>query len=265
MPSFGTVGNIIVYGVECLDLADALLTGITSPAGVTLTLQRQSGSTMIPAAEVVSWTEIGVTGRYYFSFTPLNSGRYILYTHLISALSNGAFREYTFEITTAGATFSATYANAFCAETDIERWIQTAIDATTKPNDSETAAFAESRAAILMALCAAWGYTVTSATVTAGSRLEDLLREANAIGAALDYTVAQQFRVAPNTSERAQTLQTLWDQYIKPKDGYLYVEVNANLSASLATDHILSGDTLAYNEGAAPTNAPIGIGMGSLF
>ena len=87
---------------------------------------------MIDASEVVSWGEIAATGRYAFSFTPENSGLYILYTHLIHASSNGAFREYAFEISTAGAVFSASYANAFCSEADIERWLQQAITANSK-------------------------------------------------------------------------------------------------------------------------------------
>ena len=251
--------NIVVDGWTVLDGSDNPLTGVTSPAGVSLTLQRQSGSTIVAAAESVAWTEIGATGRYYFSFTPVQTGLYVLYGKELHASSTGRTFEFRYQVVSAGALFSASYANAFCAESDIERWLQQAITATTKPNDTEAAAFAESRAAALASLCARWGVTVPP--VTAGSRLEDLLREANAIGAALDYTVAQQFSYQPSTSDRAERYQTLWDQYV----AFIEAEIRGNL-ASLSTNHILSGDTLAATATSAPTDSGVGpIGMGSLF
>jgi len=260
------VGNVIVEGYTVLDGNSDPLTGVTSPAGVTLTLQRQSGSTMLAASETVTWTEIAATGRYYFAFTPANSGAYILYLRELHASSMGQIKEFRYDVVSAGATFSATYANAYCAESDIERWLQQAISATTAPNDSEAGAFAESRASVLSSLCAAWGYSVTPSTVTAGSRLEDLLREANAIGAALDYTVAQQVGQRPSLSERAERLQVLWIDYVGDEKhrGFLEREVRGNL-ASLATDHILSGDTAARAATAAPTETAIGFTMGDLF
>jgi hypothetical protein len=265
-----TVGNIIVEGWTVFDLAGAPLTGMTSPAHVTLTLVRQSGSTMVAAAEAITWTEIGVTGRYYFSFTPLYSGLYVVYGLEISALTLCRAFEFRYDVRAAGATFAATYANAYCAETDIERWIQTLIDATTSPDDTEAAAFAESRASVLSSLCSGWGYSVTPATITAGSRLEDMLREANAIGAALDYTVAQQFSNRPSTSNRVERFQQLWIDYVgdpgnkNAKAGFIENEIKGSL-VSLASDHIISGDTVAYDEGAAPTSVAIGITMGDLF
>lgn len=266
--SFYVVNNIIVDAWTVLDVNSLPLTGVTSPAGVTLVLQRQSGAHMITAAEAVTWTEVGVTGRYDISFTPLNSGLYVLYGLEIHASSMGRTFEFRWYVVTAGAVFSPSFTNAFCALNDIERWTQTAIDSTTAPNDTEAAAFAESRAAILMSLCAKWGFAVTPATITSGSRLEDLLREANAIGAALDYTIAQQFARSPNLSDRVERLQLQWLQYVGNLEsgliGILETEVSGNLS-SLSTDHILSGDTVAYTEGAAPTSVPIGVTMGSLY
>ena len=266
--SFYVVNNIVVDAWTVLDVNSLPLTGVTSPAGVTLVLQRQSGAHMITAAETVTWTEVGVTGRYDISFTPLNSGLYVLYGLETHASSMGRTFEFRWYVVTAGAVFSPSFTNAFCALSDIERWTQTGIDSTTQPNDTEAAAFAEARAAVLASLCAKWGFAVTPATVTAGSRLEGMLREANAIGAALDYTIAQQFARSPNLSDRAERLQLRWLEYVGNLEsgliGILETEVAGNLS-SLSTDHILSGDTLAFNEGAAPTSEPIGIGMGSLF
>jgi hypothetical protein len=265
--SYRLTNNIIVDSWTVLDANDVPLTGMLSPADVTLTLQRQSGSTMVAASESVAWTEVGVTGRYYFSFTPTNSGLYVLYLTEIDALSAGRQTSFRYDVVAAGAVFSPTYSNAFCAESDIERWIQTSIDATSRPNDTEAAAFAEERAAILMSLCYKQGLVITPSTVTAGSRLEDLLRRANSIGAALDYTVAQQFSYQPSKSDRAVELQVLWDQMVstdKDDPGTLVVEVKNNVS--LATDYILSGDTMANPAASAPaTNAAIGFTMSDLF
>lgn len=267
------VGNIIVDEHTVLDLSDNPLTGMLVPGDVTLTLHRQSGSTMIAASETITWTEIGVTGRYYFSFTPLNAGMYVLWLREIDALSGLSQREFRYNVLTAGATFSPTYANAFCAESDIERWIGMGIDSTTTPNDTQATAFAEGRAAVLMSLMASWGYPVTPASVAAaGGRLEDMLREANAIGAAIDFTMAQQLAQEPSQSERVERFQTLWTAYVggnipgfvTKQVGYLEMEVKGNL-VSLATDHIISGDTVAFTEGAAPTSLPIGITMGNLY
>lgn len=156
----------------------------------------------------------------------------------------------------------------FCTEADIERYLQQAIDGDTKPNSVEASAFADTRASILITLCARWGMTVTPSTVTGA--LADLLRDANAIGAALDYTVAQQFGRSPSLSERAERLQILWTQYV---GGFLngeeiigFIETSVDTSSSLATDHIISGDT-APDPGASVqgTNTPIGVGMRDEF
>lgn len=250
-------GNIIVDQWTVLAAADDLpLTGMTVPGDVTLTLLRQSGSTIVAAGESVTWTEIGATGRYYFSFTPENTGLYVLVLNEIAATSyqrKGV--EFRYQVLSAGSAFSPSYANAFCAETDLERWLQQAISATTQPSDSEAAGFAESRAAVLMSLCAGLNYAVTPLTVTAGSRIEDLLREANAIGAALDCTVAQSFGKGPSKTERIAVLEGLWFQYAGDPSafgavgaarlkGFIEKEIRTNL-VSLSTDHIISGDTTA--------------------
>lgn len=250
-----------------LDANNDPVSGLVETTDIVFTLHRDTGSAMVAASEDVTLTEIGVTGHYYCAFTPVNTGLYVLQLEELNVNTlQRTFRFADIEVLTAGSAFSPTYANAFCAETDIERWIQAPITSSTRPSSTEAAAFAEARASILASLTARWGYAVTPATVIAGSRLEDLLREANAIGAALDYTVAQQFASKPNLSDRPERLQALWEQYIGNAEimGYLQLEIRGNL-ASLSTNHILSGDTVAYNEGAAPTNSPIGIGMGSLF
>jgi len=260
------LGNTVTELWTILDGADAPLTGVTTPAGIVFTLHRQSGATMVAASETITFAEIGVTGVYYISFTPLNTGLYVLQLHELHASSQGRwFRFPDIDMLSAGAVFTPAYTNAFCGEADIERWIQYPITATTAPSSTDAAAFAETRAAILMSLCARFGYTVTPTTVTSGTRIEDLLREGNAIGAALDYTIAQQFGKSPSATSRVEALSALWTLYygtIK-EPGYIQGEVQGNLS-SLSTDYIISGDTIAA-PATTVTDIGITIGMGSLF
>ena len=239
------------------DTSDNPLTGMVSPTDVTLTLKADLGNGTGTASETVSWVERG-GGFYDIIFTPLSSGFYSLFLRELNVNSNGRLWTFSYEISSAGAAYLPAYANAFCAETDIERWTQTLIDGTTTPNDTQAAGFAQNRANILMSLCSGWGFSVTPQTVTNGSRVQSLLREANAIGAALDYTLAQQLRVSPSVSDRVNLFQAMWDQYVGREGapgspmahipGYLEIEVRMNLS-SLATDQIISGDTIAADSG----------------
>src|SRR6266478_8276167 len=102
-------GNLILQPWTVLDTNSNPLTGMHSPADVTLVLQRQSGSAIVAASEIVTMTEIGSTGRYYIGFTPTNSGRYVLYLKEINATSFGRTEDFNWDVTTAGAVFSASY------------------------------------------------------------------------------------------------------------------------------------------------------------
>lgn len=272
MPLLESVGNAARTVWLYLALDETAKTGMVSPGDVTLTLHRETSAGFVAAVEAITWTEIGVTGYYTIAFTPLNSGLYVLTLKELNADSFKRIQRFEFDVHATGAVFSPAYANAFCAETDVERWLQKPIDGTTSPDDTETTAFAEARAALLMSLCAGAGYSVTPATVVSGSRIEDMLREANAIGAALDWTIANEFGRSPSLSERAATFGNLWTYYVGgAREGFvtmlpgvIEMEIRKNL-ASLASDHILSGDTVAYDEGSAPTSAPIGVTMADLF
>jgi hypothetical protein len=272
MPS-AVAGNLTLDGWTVLDLNDNPLTGMLVPGDVTLTLQRQSGSALVAASETVSWAEVGATGRYFFSFTPQNTGLYLLYLKEINVNTGLRQPEFRYDVLAAGAQFAPSYANAFCAESDLERWLGMSISATTHPSDTEAAGFAESRAAILMSLCAGLGYPVTPATVTAGSRLEDLLRDANSVGASADYLIAQGKGVRPFGAQTlVDNLLSLWKTYVGSYTssgvfvpGLIAAEIRGNL-ASLATDYILSGDTQAApTSGMPPTDIGISIGMGDVY
>jgi hypothetical protein len=223
------------------------LTGKTTPADITFQMKRYISTGSVTASETITFPELGA-GWYDITFTPQNSG---LYTLILQELI-GEERSwpFAFEIVSAGAAYLPSYANAFCSEADIERRLQKSIDTATNPNDTETTAFAQTRAMVLRSLCGSLGYPVSPSTITAGSILEGLLRAANEIGAALDYELAQQYRVSPSKSDRIADLAVLWTQYVGDDKvtGLLEIEIRGNL-ASLATDHIISGDTIA----ATPT------------
>lgn len=271
MPSV-VAGNTVLEAWTVLDLASAPLTGMTSPADVTIVLMRQSGTTLVAAAETVTFTESATAGRYYMTFTPQNSGLYVLYLAETNVGSLQRTTEFRYDIVSAGSVLSPSYANAFCSESDIERWLSQGISSSTTPSDTVATAFAQARAGILMSLCNRLGYTVTPSTVTASSRMETLLREANAIGAAYDYTLAQAFGTGPSKTERANWLEGLWKQYAgytsefgKPVSGIIEMEIRGGL-VSLSTDHIISGDTLAPETSTtAPYAQDIQISMSDTF
>ena len=250
---------------------------MVSPTDVTLSLFVDAGSGFAAAGETVTWAPVsGQTGYYDISYAPSGSGLYKLLLQEINASSMGRRWQFTQEVVAAGATFLPSFANAFCSESDVERWLQQSIDVTTSPTDTQTAAFAESRAAVLMTLCASLGYPVTPSTVTAGSRLESLLREANAIGTALDYTAAQILSLQPSKSDRFDYFRQLWLDYyggvpvgfVTPVPGVIEKEIKANL-VSLGTDHILSGDTLPSNDSGTVTDGGPSqggsVGMGAVY
>jgi hypothetical protein len=249
-----------------LDNADAPLAGMLSPGDVELILKRDSGSGTVTATETVTWTALGL-GYYEISFTPTQSGIYSLFLHELNVGSMMRRWLFTFEVIAAGSVFAPAYTDAFCAETDIERWLQESISSTTKPSDTEAAAFAVSRAALLMAVCEKYGVTTTPTTITAGSRLLNILRDCNAIGAALDYTTAQSFGVMPSRTDRISAFDALWRQYVydpaNPKAmGILALELNNE--TTFPTDHILSGDTAASGQGQG-TDMGIQVSMTDVY
>jgi hypothetical protein len=152
----------------------------------------------------------------------------------------------------------------------VERWIQQAITSSTKPSSNEAAGFAEGCSAVLMSMCSRLGFAVTPMTVTNGSRLQDVLREAAAIGTALEYTMAATFGTGPSKTERIDYLEKWWDRYCGYyvgshwMPGYIEIEVRGNLS-SFTTDYIQSGDTLPPDTSDPPTDAGILVAVTDLY
>jgi hypothetical protein len=266
-------GNLVFYNWQYLTAAGVPKTGMVETTDIEFTLKRNPGTGLVAAAEDVTFTETGATGYYTISFTPASTGLYSLWIKEINADSMLRQVQVDFSVVSAGSAFSPNFSNAFCAETDMERWLQQAITATTSPSSTEAAGFAETRAAELMAICYRLGKSVTPTTVTAGSRLEDLLRRANGLGAALDYTVAQSFKGGTKETERIPRFLGLWrgmvgDETKERKNAQSFGTIGLEVGnlVSLSTDHIISGDTQAASTpSTAPYNESIQIGMGDDF
>ncbi len=249
------------------------VTGMATPADITFTLHRETGSTMEVATESITFAELGSTGHYSIAFTPDQQGTYVLQLiEVDAATAQRSHRFATMDVVAAGAVLTPTFVNAYCSQADISRWVQHVLSSATNPDLTEATAFAEIRANVLSSLVTGWGLATTPASVASGSRLALMLREANAIGAALDYVVSQEFGRSPNLTERFQRLEALWFQYVGvsgPKQsaftGWLENEVKAN-NVALASDHVISGDTAArVADTPTPSEGDIGVGMEDLY
>lgn len=281
MPS-QIAGNLVLDQHQIFKAADGTpLSGVTYPSnpGISILLTRQSGSTMVVASETVAWTEIGTTGTYFFSFTPTLTGLYVLtITSLLTgsgAGSDGAIVPFRYEVLAAGAVNTPSYQNAYCAESDVERYLLQPIDSTTKPNDTQVASFAVGRSARLTSLMQGLGKTTSPAdTALAGTTLLSILREAAAVGAALDASVAQVFSTGKDLTTKIVSLIAAWTSYVGEYKGSVWVqgaigqEIEHN-AVSLTSSHILSGDTQARVSDSGTQDIGIagggGITMGQVF
>lgn len=267
-----TTGTVVRIPWTILDLDSSPLTGMTSPADVTFTLHRDNGTAIVAASETVTLTEVGVSGTYEIEFTPANTGLYVLQLKELNASTlQRTWRFPDYLILSAGSILSPSYANAFCSESDIERRLGLPISASTVPDDTAATAFAEGRAAYLMSLCSRLGFSVTPSTVTSGSVIQDLLREANAIGAAIDYLIAQGAYVTPMEPGKLGSLKEEWDKlvgYWNPEgvwiNGYLGLEVKGN-QVSLTTSHVLSGDTAARTDDSGTQDVGFQVRMSDVY
>ena len=187
------------------------LTGGSGAGGFTnadfkLSLRRQSGTTFVAATETVTLAESATAGHYTIRFTPENNGLYVLHLKELDPLSLGRTFDFRFPVVAAGSVFLPAFANAFCAQSDVERWAQLVFSSTSKPSVTEVAGFAESRASEIRSIVAGEGWNVAPSGVVAGSLEEDVLREANAIGAAADAWLAKLLDTDPGRTEKAAAL-----------------------------------------------------------
>jgi hypothetical protein len=263
--------NLIVESWTVLDLATppGAVSGLTSPADVTLNLQRSSGTTYIAASEVVGWAETAQLGTYAITITPQNAAHYVLTLQEVSALTLQRNYRFTYEVLPAGAVFTPSYSNAFCAQSDIERYAGIKFTSTSSVTTLMAAGFAEERAGQIMAWCAKWGISITPTTVISGSRLEDLLRKANAIGAALDAVISWYTQVEPAENEKARLLLAQWISMMGDGgdiEGTLEIEIDSNFGISSVRTHISSGEvTLREEPPSVDSGLSTGMTMGKVW
>lgn len=233
------LGDIVIQPWRYLDGNSDPLTGMVTPTDITFTLLRSSGSVMVASGETVTFTEIGTTGDYHINFTPANLG---LYNLRLKELKVGTFQRtasFEYSVLAAGAVFTPTFTNAFCAQSDIERWTQLSFSAGSSPTSTQVAAFAESRASEIQGMVAGAGFTVTPATVIADSIEEDMLREANAIAAAADALMAKFMMDTP--SGAVEKAVAFLDEYEKRMERFIEYLRTSGTPQSIRT-HITSGE-----------------------
>lgn len=257
------VNEPIVQLWTILDFSSNPKTGMVETTDVTFTLHRESGAVMVAATEDVVMTEIGVTGHYSIVFTPTNTGLYVLQLKEINATSlQRTFKFPDADVVAAGSVFLPSFANAYCGQSDVERWTQLVFTATSKPTLTAVTAFAEARASELSALLAVSGAAITPDTVVADSIEEDLLREANAVGAALDAHVVKFLQETPNQTGKAALLIEEWKRRIEEIEVYWRGVVS---EGGLRT-HISTGEVTLKDEGTTTdTGLNTGIRMDDEF
>lgn len=236
-----SLGETVVLPWTVLDEDDNPLTGVTSPAGITFTLHRVSAGALVASGETVNWAEVaGSPGHYGISFTPATVGIYTLQLKELAAgsqLRTQAFRD--IEVAAAGAVFSGNFDNAYCSQSDVERWAQLSFTISSKPTAAQVAAFAELRASEITGVVASKGFTVTPLTVEAGSVEEDMLRDANALAAAGDSMLAKYMQESPS---RTFKVSNIYDEYRRRLERLVeYLRSQKTPQRSMRT-HISSGE-----------------------
>jgi hypothetical protein len=230
-----------------LDSSDVPLGGMTSPADVELKLFVDTGSGFALSVDSVSWAAVaGQTGEYQISYTPSAAGIYKLQLRELNAASDGRRWSFPQEVAAAGATFLPAFANAFCAETDVERWTGLDFDGTSKPTTTQVAAFAQARASEIRSVVASEGWNPVPGSLTPLSIEEDILRECNAIGAAADAFMAKFMDVDPSQTDKAVALLQEYQRRLQRL--VAYAQDIASSSAGFITTPITTGEVTPADE-----------------
>jgi hypothetical protein len=239
---------------KILDVNGAALTGQTSPANITFLLKRDSGSGTVTASETVSFTELG-SGFYEIAFTPQFGGLYTLFLDELVGQQRDWW--FVYEVVAAGAVFLPAFANAFCAETDVERWTQLLFDGGSKPTSNQVAALAQARASEMRGMLVAEGWTISPTSVASGSIEQDMLREANAIGAAADAYLTKFVDVDPGQTAKAKSFL---DEYERRLEKLVAYAAKIAGGASFIRSPMTAGEVTLKDE-LAVTDAGLEVGV----
>lgn len=249
------VANTTVRQVwKMIDDTGAPLTGKASPGDVALLLKRDTGSGTGAAPEAVTWTELGA-GFYEIAFTPQAGGLYTLFLDELVGLARDWW--FVYEVFAAGAVFLPAFSNAFCAETDVERWTQLTFDSGSKPTTNEVAALAQARASEMRGILVAQGWTISPTSVASGSIEQDMLREANAIAAAADAYLIKFVDVEPGQTQKAEALLNEYERRLEKL--IAYAEKIAG-GASFIRSPMTAGEVTLKDE-LSVTDAGLAVGI----
>lgn len=217
----------------------------------------------VAATETVTLSDLG-SGNYEFLFTPLSPGIYTFFgTEGAFANSQGlSFNDAWITVLTE-AVFTPSPANAFCAVTDVERYMTQNFSSTSSPTDMDVLGWMEELARRLTAKCEVAGHRVTPAGGNAplsglppDTELEAMLRAANALGVAVMACNGGYLGVPPADSDRGSTF---YAEYLKLMGGLVpgsateilgeiveYIQATFAPGAYAAT-HISTGQVTRYS------------------
>lgn len=245
-------GNVVRNDWLFLDAAGAPKAGVVAPTDLTFELVRDAGAGFGAASEAVPSTVSGtfyavpgMPGHYNLEYTPTGPGLYVLYLNEIAVDSTGRRWHFPCEVVSAGSQYLPSFANAFCAESDVERWTQLAFDTTSKPTSAEVAGFSQARASEMRSVFAASGWTVSPSTITAGSVEQDMARECNALGAAADAWMAKFMDTEPAESAKADRFLDQYQIRLERLQAY----AKAVLAESKIRTPMTSGELTLRDEG----------------
>lgn len=254
-----TVSAAIYTTWRVIDLTGAVVSGLTA-TDFNIDLTKDQATT----AETVSVTSVG-DGVYVFAFIPLATGTYGLSVQEKGTFANsqqGGFSGREWVVTAAGAAFAPDAANCFCSQSDVERYAGKTFSATSTPSATAVLGFMEEVASDLTAVCQLSGKRITPAggdaplTVSGtGVQLEDLLREANAIGACYRVETASYLGMPPNDSGRA--LYFL-GRYVELAGGVIpgsAQTIEGRIPAFIATGVLTTLFAVTHHDVAAPSPA----------
>jgi hypothetical protein len=236
----------VLHVWELKDATGGALTGLDG--NMTATLSRfADSSTQASATETVTIAEIGSTGFYAITYTPTNAQ---VYKGRITESS--LYLEYTWEDQVTDSAAASVADNAYCSEADVVAWAQMGdYTASTTPTETQVLGFMQMRAGELYGVLAKWmatpvgpsgasGYATEIDTSTdKGFALNEQLRMANAIGAAMDALQAAGASEAPSRTERVEELSVAYAAIVANLE-HLAREYEGNVDA-VAT-HITSGE-----------------------
>jgi len=200
---------------EILHVWDLGTTGLV--ANMTAVLERYpSGTSQVTASESVALAEVGATGAYTATYTPV-----LAQTYILAISESTTFQEARWEDIVSDVASAATANNAYCAEADVVAFAQMGdYTASTIPTEAQVLGFMEMRAGEIYnrltktmgsSAPGPTGYSTTIDTSTdPGLALSKVTKLANAIGAAMDAVEASGAGESPARSERVSELAAMY-------------------------------------------------------